>query len=139
MSNGIITPPGMGGPTGPAPATAQMNIKPSELEDVSCDECGNFTFAQVVLMKRMPQLISPTGKEAFIPMQVYACNSCGHVNERFIQGMGGWFKSDGEEKAEEESTDASVIEGSELEGMHAVLPTPPELPGDFGDEGDIGE
>jgi hypothetical protein len=140
MSNGIITPPGMGTPTSPQPA-AQMNIKPSELDDVSCDECGNFTFAQVVLMKRMPQLISPTGKEAFIPMQVYACNSCGHINERFIQGMGGWFKSDDEGKdegtvAEQEAADASVIEGSKLEGMHAVLPTPPELASDDGDSGE---
>jgi len=135
----------MGPATPPQPA-AQMNIKPGELDDVVCEECGNFTFTAVVLMKRMPSLISPTGKEAFIPMQVYACNSCGHVNERFIQGMGGWFKSDGEKKdegtpVEQEANDANVIEGSKLDGMHAVLPTPPELPGDFDgdDEGDNGE
>ena len=137
MSNGIIMPPGTGGPEAGVPAAAQMNIKPSELDDVVCEECGNFTFAQVVLMKRMPALISPTGKEAFIPMQVYACNSCGNVNERFIEGMGGWFKPNDEGKdegtiAEQEARDKNTIEGSKLEGLHAVAPEPPNLSTDDG-------
>ena len=130
MSNSIIT-PGMGEP-GPAQPTAQMNIKPSELDDVICEECNNFTFVQVVLMKRMPPLISPTGKEAFIPMEVYACNACGHINERFIKGMGGWFKGKGDSEAKDEGTVAEqeasdAIEGSKLEGLHAVEPAIPEL------------
>ena len=135
MSNGIIT-TGMGEP-GPAQPTAQMNIKPSELDDVVCEECNNFTFVQVVLMKRMPSLISPTGKEAFIPMEVYACNACGHINERFIKGMGGWFKGKGDSEAKDEGTGAKqeapdAIEGSKLEGLHTVEPTIPELTTDEG-------
>ena len=133
MSNGIITPPGMGA-SGPQQPTAQMNIKPSELDDVVCEECNNFTFIQVVLMKRMPPLISHTSKEAFIPMEVYACNACGHINKRFIKGMGGWFKSKGDSEAKDEGTvaeqaakGADTIEGSKLEGLHAVEPTIPEL------------
>lgn len=137
MSNDIIMPPGMD--DSPQQPTAQMRINPGELDDVVCEECNNFTFVQVVLMKRMPSLISPTGKEAFIPMQVYACNACGHINERFIKGMGGWFKGKGDPEAKDEGTvveqeAADAIEGSKLEGLHAVTPTPPELSAD--DEND---
>lgn len=104
-----------------APGGVQMNVKPTELDDVVCEECDNFTFQPVLLMKRLPALISPTQKEAFMPMQVYACNSCGHVNQRFIDGMGGWFKGDGppQETAEVAS---GAIEGSKLPGLQAVTP-----------------
>src|SRR5512143_3681839 len=97
MSRQLITPPGM------APDTAQMqraaqqssglNLNPRELEDVTCDKCQNYTFQSVVLMKRVSALQTPTGREAFVPMEVFACAACGHVNDRFIQGMGGWFTS----------------------------------------------
>lgn len=110
-----------GSPAPQAPGGVKMNVKPTELDDVKCDKCDNFTFTTVMLMKRLPALISPTQKEAFMPMQVYACNSCGHVNKRFIDGMGGWFKND--EPPEETAEVASgVIEGSKLPGLQVVTP-----------------
>lgn len=113
MNQGLITPQG-----GPAP-TAEMKINPTQLDDVTCDECGNFTFVKVVLMKRMPALISPTGVEAFMPMDVFCCNSCGHINKRFIKGMGGWFK-DAEEDVDATEVPESTIEGSDLPDMEEV-------------------
>lgn len=115
----LITPQG-----GSAP-TAEMKINPTELDDVKCDECGNFTFVKVVLMKRMPALISPTGVEAFMPMDVYCCNSCGYINTRFIRGMGGWFKGaqedvDAEGIPEADVRDDGAIVGSELPDMEDV-------------------
>ena len=109
----LITP---GGPQGGAP---EMKVNPTNLDDVTCDECGNFTFVKVVLMKRMPALISPTGVEAFMPMDVFCCNSCGHINTRFIRGMGGWFKGANEDVDAEGVPDVAIV-GSDLPDMDAV-------------------
>ena len=114
--SGIVTPGGAPA-GGAAPA---MNINPTELEDVKCDKCENFTFVQVALMKRLPSVISPTGKETFMPMNVFSCAVCNHINETFILGMGGWFKGQGTgEDTQLRDLDES-IEGSSLPGMEDV-------------------
>lgn len=110
-----------GAPAPQTPGGIQMNVKPTELDDVKCEKCDNYTFQPVVLMKRLPALISPTQKEAFMPMQVYACNGCGHVNKRFIDGMGGWFKND-ESPEEAAEVAPGAIEGSKLPGLQVVTP-----------------
>lgn len=117
MNQGIVGPGGapVGGGTPPT-----MNINPTELEDVKCDKCGNFTFVQVSLMKRLPSVISPTGKETFMPMQVFACAVCNHINETFIVGMGGWFKGQGTGEDTELRELDDTIEGSSLPGMEDV-------------------
>jgi len=116
MNQGILGPGG-------APAgggTPTMNVNPTELEDVKCDECENYTFVAVSLMKRLPSVISPTGKETFMPMQVFACAVCNHINQTFIVGMGGWFQGQGTgEKTEVRALD-DTIEGSSLPGMDDV-------------------
>lgn len=65
-------------------APVKLNIDLNAAETVVCSKCGNATFAQVVLMKRLSALISPTQKEAFVPMPVFACNACGNVNDEFL-------------------------------------------------------
>ena len=69
---------------GPPPMAPQMNVDLSKAEDVKCDKCGNYTFEQVMLMKRMSALISPTGKEAIVPIPTFACNACGFINKQFL-------------------------------------------------------
>ena len=125
MNSGIVTQGGA-----PAPST-EMKINPTSLDDVQCDECGNYTFMKVQLMKRMPALISPTGVEAFMPMDVFSCVACNHINERFIKGMGGWFKGksedvDAESVSEAGERDDGAIVGSELPGLEEVPVEDPE-------------
>ena len=109
-----------GRPLMPQPQQAQLNIKPTELDDVICDRCGRYTFTPVFFMKRIPAIVSPTNKETFMPMQVFACDNCGHVNDRFIAGFGGWFKST---TPEQESTEDDGLQASTLEGLEPVAPT----------------
>lgn len=61
-----------------------MNIDLSEAKDVTCDNCGNYTFNEVVLMKRVSAIVSPTGKEAIVPIPTFACNACGFINKQFL-------------------------------------------------------
>lgn len=61
-----------------------MNLDLSNAQDVVCDNCGNYTFNEVALMKRISALVSPTGKEAIVPIPTFACNACGFINKQFL-------------------------------------------------------
>jgi|TARA_Y100000034_G_C6672873_1_gene295505 hypothetical protein len=57
----------------------QVNIK--DAEDVKCESCENLYFKPVFRIKRLSPLVSPNGKEAFIPVQLLACIKCEHINK----------------------------------------------------------
>ena len=116
--NDFIQPPGSGQPPTAAPPTAQINVNPKDMEDVKC-ECGNFTFQEVILLKHMPALISPTGKEGYVPMKAFSCVVCNQIPPGLLTGLSGWFKSD-DPPAPQISDDK--IEGSKLPGLEIVLP-----------------
>ena len=59
----------------------------AQAESVTCESCGNHTFVGVMMMKRISPIISPTGKEAVVPIQTFACNACGFVNKQFLPVM----------------------------------------------------
>jgi hypothetical protein len=40
------------------------------------------------VIKRISAIMSPTGQEAIVPVQVYSCGSCGRVPKIFLQGSG---------------------------------------------------
>jgi len=59
----------------------------AQAESVTCESCGNHTFVGVMMMKRISPIISPTGKEAVVPIQTFACNACGFINKQFLPSM----------------------------------------------------
>ena len=63
-------------------AQVQVNIK--DTETIVCEKCGNDTFIQVYQMRKLSALLSPTGQETMIPIQVFACSKCGHINKGFL-------------------------------------------------------
>ena len=60
------------------------NINPNDLEDVVCDKCGSQCFQPIFLFKRLSAVLSPTGQETMIPLQIYRCADCGHINDIFL-------------------------------------------------------
>jgi hypothetical protein len=60
----------------------QLDIK--QTTEVLCDECKNKSFTEALLFRRVSALMTDTGKEGFMPIQVFACVKCGHVNNAFI-------------------------------------------------------
>ena len=61
----------------------QMNIDFSQTSAEICEKCENDTFTQVYHMRKLSALLSPTGEEAMISIQVFACAKCGHINKGF--------------------------------------------------------
>ena len=53
----------------------------SQTEGLVCEECGSTVFQPGFLLRKVSALVSPTGKETVVPVQVFACLSCNHVNK----------------------------------------------------------
>jgi len=62
---------------------ARMNVDLTNALDIVCESCGCRTFKEVAFMKKVSPLVSPTGKEALVPVGTFACSACGHVNAEF--------------------------------------------------------
>ena len=67
---------------GGQPQQTQVDINDTEM--IKCDDCGNASFIQAFFLRRLSALMSPTGQEAMIPVQVYSCGNCGKVPEKLM-------------------------------------------------------
>lgn len=63
---------------------ANISVGLENTDALECDECGSTTFRPAFLLRKVSALMSPSGKETIVPIQVFACDSCGHVNEDFL-------------------------------------------------------
>ena len=73
-------------------AQQQQNVQVdlSKADTVKCDdpECNNILFIQSTIIKRLSAIVSPTGKEALVPIDVYSCGNCGRVPKSMLEGSG---------------------------------------------------
>ena len=60
-----------------------LQVDLTQAETVLCEKCGNVLFIQSFFLKKVSRLVSPTGQETIVPMQVFGCEKCGHVNKEF--------------------------------------------------------
>ena len=61
-------------------ANVQVDLR--EADTIKCDDCGNYLFITSHILKRLSAIVSPTGEEALIPVQVYSCGDCGKVPQK---------------------------------------------------------
>jgi hypothetical protein len=66
----------------------QETIDFSKTSQIICEACEGQTFKQTLLLRKLSALVSPTGQETIVPMQVFACEKCGHVNKEFSDVSG---------------------------------------------------
>ena len=57
----------------------QVQVDLSKADTIKCDESGNYLFITAHVIKRISPIMSPTGQEALVPVQVYSCGNCGQV------------------------------------------------------------
>jgi|TARA_Y100000310_G_scaffold101208_1_gene99189 uncharacterized Zn finger protein len=60
----------------------------SQADTMKCEKCSNYLFITSYVLKRISALISPTGQEGIVPIQVYSCGNCGHVPAKLMEGSG---------------------------------------------------
>lgn len=66
----------------------QGQVKPSfditQTTAESCDSCKGEAFIEAIVLRKVSALLTETGKEGYLPVQVFACAKCGHVNTHFL-------------------------------------------------------
>ena len=66
----------------------QQNIRVNldDSENIACEKCECTYFSPAVMINRLSALVSPTGQETLVPIQLFQCTNCGHVNNEFLPG-----------------------------------------------------
>jgi|7_EtaG_2_1085326.scaffolds.fasta_scaffold183499_2 hypothetical protein len=57
-----------------------INVDLDQATDFECEKCKDVFFSTLFRFKRLSALVSPTGEEVMIPIQLLKCDSCGHIN-----------------------------------------------------------
>ena len=65
-----------------------VSVDLSKADTIKCDDCGNYLFITSHVIKRISPIMSPTGQEAIVPVQVYSCGNCGRVPKDMLKGTG---------------------------------------------------
>ena len=67
---------------------AQVKVDLAQAETLKCEYCENYLFISSTIIKRLSAIVSPTGEEALIPIDVYSCGNCGRVPKTMLAGSG---------------------------------------------------
>ena len=72
-------------PKGMPPRQDGLQIDISKTDTIVCEECGNASFIQAFFLKKVSALVSPTGKEAIVPIQVFSSGNCGAIPKNMME------------------------------------------------------
>lgn len=61
-----------------------LNVDISQTSPITCDECGGAFFINQIVIRKASGFLTGTGKPTYIPIPVFACSECGHVNGEFL-------------------------------------------------------
>ena len=75
-------------PKGMPPRQDGLQLDISQTDTIVCENCGNASFIQAFFLKKVSALVSPTGKEAIVPIQVFSCGNCGAIPKNMMDQIG---------------------------------------------------
>ncbi len=61
-----------------------MNVSLKDTTSISCDECSHDVFTEGVLLRKISRFVTGTSQDALMPIPVFTCAKCGHVNAEFM-------------------------------------------------------
>jgi len=67
-----------------APQSRQPSITLKDTTSVECDACKNTTFNESLIMRKVSRLLTGAPKDSYVPVPVFLCSACGHLNEEFL-------------------------------------------------------
>lgn len=63
---------------------SEQGIDITKTSSITCDSCGKEAFQNAFILRKISAIISPTGKDGVIPVQIFSCVACGNVNNEFL-------------------------------------------------------
>lgn len=61
-----------------------MNVALKDTTPIKCEECEYEVFSEGVLLRKISRFVAGTAQDALMPIPVFACSKCGHVNSDFM-------------------------------------------------------
>jgi uncharacterized Zn finger protein len=62
----------------------RLNIDLTKTQEVVCEKCEGKVFTEGLMLRKASKFLAGTAQDALIPLPVFACSACGHVNEDFL-------------------------------------------------------
>ncbi len=62
----------------------RVNVALQDTTGITCDECGHSVFEEGLMIRKVSQFLTGTSQPGMIPIPVFACKKCGHVNQEFL-------------------------------------------------------
>lgn len=62
----------------------QMNISLEDTTEIKCEKCESNVFVQGVMLRSVSRFITGTAQDGIMPIPVFSCAKCGHVNSQFL-------------------------------------------------------
>ena len=58
------------------PTTPRINLNIDEIDNLKCPACEGTEFDIIYILKKVPAMLSPSGKEIIGPVAYFRCLSC---------------------------------------------------------------
>jgi len=62
----------------------KLNFSIDKTTPIACEECGNQSFQEGVLIRKASKFLTGTSQDAIIPIPTFICAKCGHTNQEFL-------------------------------------------------------
>lgn len=62
----------------------KLNLAINETLPVECEKCGHTFFEEALHIRKISGLLTGTGQTSYMPIPVFSCKACGHVNTEFL-------------------------------------------------------
>lgn len=64
--------------------TPKLNVSLDKTVPIVCEECEGQVFTEGVILRKVSRFLTGQPQDGLIPIPVFACNECQHVNEEFL-------------------------------------------------------
>jgi hypothetical protein len=64
--------------------TPKLNVSLDKTVPIVCEKCENQTFTEAVILRKVSRFLTGQSQDGLVPIPVFACTSCSHVNEDFL-------------------------------------------------------
>ena len=62
----------------------KLNISLDKTQEIICEKCNHNVFQEGLMLRKASKFLTGTTQDALIPLPVFSCSACGHVNEEFL-------------------------------------------------------
>ena len=65
----------------------QMKLDISQTTAITCDKCKGQLFEEVMIIRKASRFVTHAPQDSYVPVPVFACTKCNHVNDEFLPPM----------------------------------------------------